>query len=156
MKIVCKNCGKRLLSYNPSGFIRYKSPVKQCPKCYTRYLDPRCMEIAIHGIPKYTYSAGSYFFLTLFGAFMLYRGIILYNSYELGVPSEIQWLMPTVLTIGGIMLLVGGIVEIILIKSGKKLQRFERLTMESEKRLADKSYAFILKDLGYNVPDKYL
>ena len=44
----------------------------------------------------------------------------------------------------------------ILIKTGLKAKKLERLKNESEDRLRDRSYAETLRQLGYNVPDKYL
>ena len=74
----------------------------------------------------------------------------------LGAPDNIQWLMPTTITLAGIIMVIGSIIEIILILTGAKQKRFDKLKRESEDRLNDKSYAYILSDLGYNVPDKYL
>ena len=155
--IHCKQCGKKLLSYEPqTHFRKYQSPVKTCPGCGARYADPRCHEIAIEGLPADTYRIGSYLVLIVFGAFMLYRGIVMMNRYQLGVPSAMQWMLPTVFVLAGIVCVVGGIIEIILIKTGKKQERFDRLTRESVQRLSDKSYAYTLQDLGYPVPEEYL
>lgn len=156
IKIYCKKCGKKLLSYDPPGFIRYKSPVKKCSDCQTRYADPRCHEIAIEGIPRDTYNVWSYLFMLIIGALILWRGLALFGMHSLGAPENIQWFLPTMFIIFGIVLIIGGIIEIILIKTGIKQKKFERLAKESEERLNDKSYAYILSDLGYNVPDKYL
>ena len=65
-------------------------------------------------------------------------------------------MLPTVFTITGIICVIGGIIEIISIKTGKKQERFDRLTKESIQRLSDKSYAYTLQDLGYQVPEEYL
>ena len=67
VKIYCSKCGKKLLSYNPPGFIRYKSPVKRCPSCNTRYVDPRCWEIAIQGLPRDTFNVGFWSFVFMEG-----------------------------------------------------------------------------------------
>lgn len=156
VKIYCSKCGKKLLSYEPPGIIKYKSPVKQCPACNTRYADPRCREIVIEGLPRDTFNVGSYFAMLVIGALMLWRGISLFGMRSLGTPDEVQWFMPTFITIAGTVLVIGGIVEIITIKTGIKQKKFEKLKRESEERLQDKSYAFILSDLGYKVPDEYL
>lgn len=156
VKIVCKKCGKKLLSYDEPGFHRYGSPIKQCPKCYTRYADPRFHEVAIEGVPARLFSIKSYIVLVIFGGLLLWRGIYLFGMYDIKAPAETQWFMPSVIaSIGGLVIL-GGIFEIIYIVSGKKKAKYERLFQESEKRLSDKSYAFTLQDLGYRVPDKYL
>ena len=154
--IVCPNCGRKLLSYDPPGFQKYKSPVGQCPDCHTRYADPRCHEIAVEGISPDKFSVKSHILLIVFGALFIWRGIYLFGMHALNTPEEIQWLMPTVITLCGGVMIVGGIFEIIYILSGKKKEKYDRLTRESEERLANKSYAYTLKSLGYPVPEKYL
>lgn len=78
IEIRCKSCGKKLLAYDQASTIRYKSPVKNCKKCGTRYADPRCHEIAIEGIPKDSFSIPSYVIMMIIGALILYRGIFLF------------------------------------------------------------------------------
>lgn len=156
IEIRCKNCGKKLLKYEQSSTRKYKSPVKKCKKCGTRYADPRCHEIAIEGIPEDTFNIPLYVIMGIIGALILYRGIHLFGVHQLGVPDEIQWLLPAVFTLIGAAMVIGSIVEIIAIKSGIKAKRYEKLRKESEERLSDKSYVYILQDLGYKVPEKYL
>lgn len=156
IEIRCKNCGKKLLAYDQSSTIRYKSPVKNCKKCGTRYADPRCHEIAIEGIPKDTFSIPSYVIMMIIGALILYRGIYLFGIHQIGVSDSFQWFLPVAFTILGVAIVIGSIVEIISIKSGRKALKYEKLRKESEKRLSDKSYAYILQSLGYQVPEKYL
>lgn len=155
-EIKCEGCGKKLLTYSKGHFRRYKSPVKACKKCGRRYADPRCHEIAIEDIPSDTFSIPSYLILTLIGAFILYRGIRLSGMHQLGAPDAMQWMMPTVFCVLGFIMTVGGIVEIIVIVTGIKAGRFDRLKAESEKRLEDKSYVYTLQQLGYIIPEKYL
>ena len=54
------------------------------------------------------------------------------------------------------ILTIGAIIEIISIISGRKAQKFEKRRLESEARMSDKGYVYILQDLGYQIPDKYL
>lgn len=154
--IKCKNCGKKLLTYSDGSFRKYKSPVKICKKCGTRYVDPRCHEIAIEGIPPDTFSLPSYLFLMIVGGLILYRGIYLFGGHQLGVSNEIQWLLPFTFVIMGTMMVIIGIVEIISIISGIKAKKFETLRKESEERLKDKSYVYVLQKFGYEIPEKYL
>lgn len=63
---------------------------------------------------------------------------------QLGTPDEVQWFMPAVIFICGFIMAAGGIVEIFTIATGIKARRFDRLRAESEKRLADKDYVYIL------------
>ena len=60
-----------------------------------------------------------------------------------------QWFMPAVFIIIGAVCVIGGIGEIIFIKTGGKARKFERLRIESEERLRDNGYAELLRDLGY-------
>ncbi|MDD5853933.1 MAG: hypothetical protein PUD03_07575 [Lachnospiraceae bacterium] len=92
--ICCKRCGSKLLSYNEYSKKRYESPVKRCKKCQAYYLDPRCHEIAVEGIPSDAFSIRSRLIMGLFGAFVLYRGIHLLFRYQIGTPEHMQWLMP--------------------------------------------------------------
>jgi len=64
--------------------------------------------------------------------------------------------MPTALAVVGLIFVIKSIADIILIKTGLKAKKLERLKNESEDRLRDRSYAETLRQLGYNVPDKYL
>lgn len=156
IELRCKNCGKRLLKYSQASIQRYKSPVKNCKKCGTRYADPRCHEIAIEGIPSDTFSISSYVIMMIIGALIFCRGIQLFGKYQIGIPNEIQWILPCLFVIIGAVMVVGSIVEIILIKTGRKAVKYDKLRAESENRLSDKRYVYILKDLGYKIPEKYL
>jgi len=66
---------KILLTYRKEGLRKYESLIKQCEQCETQYIDTRCHEIAIEGIPEETFRLSSYVILTLIGGFMLRRGI---------------------------------------------------------------------------------
>lgn len=156
IEIKCRRCGKKLLTYDPNGFRRYKSPVKKCKRCGTIYADPRCHEIAIEGIPSDTFHIMPYIVMAVIGALILYRGIYVFQHFQLGTPERMQWLLPLFFVICGVILTAGGIIEVILIKTGFKAKKYDRLRQESEKRLNDRSYVYILQDLGYNVPEKYL
>lgn len=155
-EIRCKNCGKKLLTYSKGCSVQYKSPVKICRKCGTMYADPRCHEIALDGIPPDTFSVRSNAVFAIIGALILYRGIYLFGKYQLGVPNKMQWMLPSVFVIWGAATAVWGIAEIILIVSGMKKRKFDALKRESEERLNDKNYAAVLRNLGYEIPEKYL
>ncbi len=156
LKLKCTRCGKRLLTYYQYGFQRYRSPVKRCKSCGNPYADPRCHEIAAEGIPEDAFRTGSYVVMLVIGLLILYRGIHLAGRRQLGVVDEMQWLLPSVFIIGGLVMSVGGIIEVIWIKTGGKARRYDRLWRESERRLKDKEYAWLLKESGYPVPEKYL
>lgn len=155
-EIICRGCGKRLFTYSKASFRRYKSPVKNCKKCGTRYADLRCHEIAIEGIPDDTFKISSYIVLLVFGALVLYRGIYLFGYHQLGMPDYAQWLMPAAFVLIGVILIFGGLFEIFTILSGIKAKRFKRLEAESISRMNDKNYVTILQELGYSIPEEYL
>ena len=94
--------------------------------------------------------------LMIFGALILYRGIYLTGYRQLGMGDYGQWIMPVLFIIMGIVMITVGIIEIILISTGRKMMKYERLKRESEERMSDRSYAWTLKQEGYNVPEQYL
>lgn len=154
MKILyCSECGKKLLTYDSTNVRKYKSPVKKCKKCGTLYIDPRCHELAIEGIPSDIFSVKSYIILIIFGILLLWRGIYLINQTQLGVPEEVQWLMPSVIIIIGAGFIIGGIAEIISIKTGLKEKKYNRLYTESAERLKDSDYINTLRNLGIDFPE---
>lgn len=156
VKLKCVRCGKRLLFYHQDGFRRYRSPLKRCKRCGNPYVDPRCHEIAAEGIPEDAFHTVSYVVMLVIGLFILYRGIHLFGRRQLGVMDEMQWLLPSIFIAAGLVMSVGGIIEIIWIKTGGKAKKYDRLWRESEQRLGDKEYVWQLKELGYHVPEKYL
>ena len=70
---------------------------------------------------------------------------------QLGLPDEMQWLMPAVIFVVGAVLIIGGIVEIIGIKTGFKAKRFEKMLQQSKDRLKDSQYASQLRSFGYYI-----
>ncbi len=151
--IYCSNCRKKLLTYDGTGSKKYESPLKKCPKCGALYIDPRCHELAAEGIPSAEFSICAYIVLAIFGGFIVWRGGHLLKRVQIGVPDEIQWVMPVVLIILGAICVFGGIIEILLIKTGRKSEKFNRLYEESKERLRNAEYVGLLREHGYNVPD---
>lgn len=92
----------------------------------------------------------------LFGAFVLYRGIHLFFRYQIGTPEHMQWLMPVVFLIMGVVLIIGAIVDVLLIMTGSKQKKYDKLRLESEARMQDKSYAYLLNELGYPGTERFL
>lgn len=151
--LYCAKCEKKLLTYDNTSFRRYKSPVKKCKKCDNLYIDPRCHELAIEGIPSDVFSVKLYIILIIFGILLLWRGIYLLSQVQLGVPRETQWLMPTVIIIFGASSVIGGIAEIISIKTGLKEKKYNRLYMASVERLKNVDYMNTLRNLGVDIPE---
>ena len=129
---------------------------RTCKKCNSQYLDLRYHEIAVEGIPESELSRKPMIILMIFGALILYRGIYLTGYRQLGMGDYGQWIMPVLFIIMGIVMITVGIIEIILISTGRKMMKYERLKRESEERMSDRSYAWTLKQEGYNVPEQYL
>lgn len=146
-QINCKTCGRKLLTYSNGSIRQYKSPVKSCKKCGTKYLDPRCHEIALEGIPSDTFSITSYLILLVIGALVLYRGIYLFGMRQLGVTNGLQWLMPTLFVVMGAVMVIIGLIQIILIITGVKQRKYDRLMEESKNRLKDENYVNLLEAL---------
>ena len=151
----CPEFGKRFFIYDERQ--RYfGSPVRTCKKCGGQYIDRRYHEIAIEGIPKSDFSKKSMIVVIILGALILYRGIYITGYKPLGMDGFGRWILPVTFIILGIVMIVVGVAEIILICTGKKMEKFERLKRESEERMNDRSYAWTLKQEGYNVPEQYL
>lgn len=150
----CPSCGKKLFSYEIRER-RFGSPLKECNKCKAEYLDPRFYEIALNGIPSDEFKLTSYVIMLAFGGFILWRGIHMFDLKQLGTPSEIQWLLPSILTIFGIALILAGVYEIVIIKTGLKKKKFEKIMEESRARIKSPTYVYKLRELGYPVPEQF-
>lgn len=151
----CPECGKKFFYYDERQF-RYGSPVRECRKCGSQYIDRRYHEIAIEGIPSDQMSKKSYLIMMVIGALILWRGIHLVQYRPLGGSEVTRWFLPVVFIIMGAVMIIGGIIEIIMISNGSKAMKFEKIKSESEERLRDRSYAWTLKQEGYNVPEQFL
>ena len=147
----CPSCGKKQFEYE-IRMRRYGNMVGRCKKCGASYIDPRQVELAITGIPEDEYHLTPYVLLLALGVFVIWRGLHLFSRYQLGVPGEVQWLMPSVFLILGVVLFLGAIYEIVLIKTGGKVKKMQRLYEESRKRLQDPAYVSTLRQLGVEVP----
>ena len=151
--VYCSVCKKKIMSYDNTSAKKYESPLKKCPKCGELYIDPRCHELAAEGMPTSEFSIVSYVILSVFGALIVWRGIYLLDRVQMGVPEETQWIIPVVLMIMGAVFAIGGIVEILLIKTGRKAKKFDRMYEESEERLRSADYVRLLREHGYDVPE---
>ncbi len=148
----CPSCGKKLFTYE-YRIRKYGSPVKECKKCGSEYVDPRFYELAIDGIPEDEYKLYPYIFMIVIGGLIVWRALHLFGMRQLGVPGYIQWLMPTALLIMGSVFIIGAIVSIILTLTGLHKKKMDRLLEESEERIRDYAYIKKLKKLGYKIPD---
>lgn len=153
--IYCRSCGKKLLTYEAHER-KYGSPIRSCKKCGKEYLDPRYQELAITETPEIKFRLSSLIITLIIGALLTWRGIYLYGMRQLNTPQELQWLLPTIILIFGILFIVGGIGDTILILTGSKQRKYEKLREESHRRLLNADYANRLSELGYPVPDMYM
>ncbi|MCR5282279.1 MAG: hypothetical protein K6E18_02835 [Lachnospiraceae bacterium] len=150
----CPSCGKKQFSYEPRER-RYEKVIKSCKSCGKEYLDPRSHELAAEGIPADAFSVTPYLLMLVVGGLIGWRGWYLFGRHQLGTPSEISWLLPSVFLIMGVVCVIASIVGIIRIKTGSKQKQFERLMQESRMRLKDTDYAGKLQALGYALPREY-
>ncbi len=79
----------------------------------------------------------------------------MFGVHQLGVMQQMQWLMPSVFLIFGIAAIIGSVISIILIKTGKRAQKLEVLFMESKERMRDMRYVSKLRNFGYDVPQEF-
>ncbi len=150
----CPSCNKKLFSYE-ARVRKYGKLTKECKKCGATYIDPRCHELAIDGIPQDEFGVVQYILAIVIGILIAWRGIHMFGMHQLGVANEIQWFLPTVFILIGIAAVIGGIYEIIAIKTGIKKKKFDKMYEESKARMRDSSYIYTLEKLGYNIPEEY-
>lgn len=144
----CPSCGKRLLTYE--GYeIKYGSPLRTCKYCGREYIDPRFRELAVTGFPEKEFKKSTCLFMLIIGALILWRGVYLFGMRQVNAAQEIQWVLPTVITLLGAVFIMGSIVEFIRIVSGLKMKKYNRLMEESKIRMQNESYVYKLKKLGY-------
>ena len=152
---ICPCCGKKLFSFEKRMVI-YESPLKTCKKCGTAYLDPRCHEMAAEGIPDDSFKISPSVVAMVIGALILWRGVHLAGMKQLGMPEEMQWFLPTAFILFGAGVILWGLSDIIMIKTGKKADKLKKKYDESLERLSNISYARTLAQMGYPVPERFL
>lgn len=144
----CKKCGKKLLSYEAYQR-KYGSPLKNCKACGAEYIDPRFHELAIEGYPEQEFKKVYSVIMIVIGGLILWRGIYMFGLHQMGLPEEMQWVLPGVITLLGVAFIIGGVVDLIRIATGLKVRKFEKLMNESRERMADENYTAKLEWLGY-------
>lgn len=144
----CNSCGKKLFSYEANQRI-YKSPLCTCKHCGTSYIDPRCQELAVTGIPEQELKPVRSIIFCFLGLVIGWRGYYLFGMRTLGLPENMQWLLPTALSLLGGAMLVAGLIDLIRILTGAKKKKLEKMLEESKLRMQDEAYVAKLKQLGY-------
>lgn len=148
VEMYCRQCKKKLTKYE-QWERKYKSPIAACKKCGTEYLDPRCHELAVEGIPEGEFKATSDIILFIVGALVIWRGWYLLGMHMLGTPDYMQWMVPAVVMLLGLAMAIASIVDAIRILTGLKRRKFEKLLQESQARMQDEEYVQKLRDFGY-------
>ncbi len=153
MEIHCPRCGKSVGTF-VVGDYRYGCPLKVCPKCKSEYINPVFHEIEVDGISPDAFDMKRLLFGIIMGVvfFAVSAGI---HYYEVTTQDYYHTACIAIMIISAIAVFFA-VGNIILIKTGFKAKRTERMRQESAERLSNPRYAVRLKELGYNVPDKYL
>ncbi len=153
MDIFCQGCGKKVDSF-VVGDYRYGSPLKTCPKCNTEYINPIFHEIETDGISPDAFDVKKLLIVLLIGViFFVISAVMHYVEVTTQDYYHTLFIAIMVLSIIVILFVIG---DIILIKTGFKEKRNERKRQESVQRMSNPAYALKLRDLGYNVPQKYI
>ncbi|MCR5418257.1 MAG: hypothetical protein K6E84_05015 [Lachnospiraceae bacterium] len=133
---------------------KYGPLTEDCKSCGKTYIDPRRVELSLTGIPADEYKMSPYVFILVIGAFLIWRGWYMLGMYQLGVPGPMQKFLPVVFIILGIVAILASIYEIIMIKTGGKAKKMQKLMEESRQRMKNHAYVEKLKDLGIEVPEE--
>ncbi len=153
VELKCPHCGK-IVATRAANQYRYGSPLKNCRFCKENYLDPFFHELAAEPPAPNAFSVKQ----KLFGAAML-AGIFVFCLafywFEVTYMNIYHIMFPALMTVTAVGE-IGFIAEIILIKTGFKERRTERLRKESAERLKNPVYARELARLGYPVPAEFL
>ena len=120
----------------------FGSPLRMCPHCKQMFFDKDVQEIAITGMRRQDKA-----FITSGSLKLAVMGIIL------GILMFIAKLT-TFAAIAASVGLLCGIADLCLYPT--RIKKLEKERQVSEKRLSDPGYARMLKNAGYEVPEKYL
>lgn len=149
----CPYCEKAISGYS-SAARDYGTPIRTCRNCNQQYLDSRFIELAVEEPAPRDLSASTGLKVALFGAagLIISVGFTLFTLFSRGeyYPKMI------LVSVMSVILIIYGIVDAIRVKTGAKMKSLDRKRDESEQRLMDKAYAHQLRELGYDVPEKYL
>lgn len=143
----CPHCRSR--QSEPENRWCYGSPIRTCSKCHGEFWDKRYTELAISGIPENQLSVKRNLILILMGIGFVAVG------YLLSIMRGGWNIKSSVISIGGGIIALCFIIDIISILTGTKLRKLEKLRSQSEERLKNYEYSERLADLGNNVPNEY-
>ena len=152
---VCDNCGAKLDPILSDGS-RYGSPIRECPSCKRLYIDRSYREIAVDGFKEADLEQKSglgYIVLSLLLA-LLSTGMFFLNCFG-GFGNRVYFAIP-VMAVTMWYWFAESLGTLIDVRTGKKQKELEKLRQESEERMQNRSYADMLVQLGYRVPQQYL
>ena len=154
----CSKCGTALKVATTAKAYFYGSPIRQCPKCQTPYLDRHYHEIEIDGIRESDLNGKQSLKLTLFclvGLVICIAGWIFLKN----APGFFIRKLPTVFVAGTLFFgicFIAMLIDALKIFTGARKRQLEKERQASVKRLSDREYALKLQKAGYRVPEKYL
>lgn len=146
--IICKYCNKKLYTYSQVSFRGYKSLVKECPKCRNQYIDYRCHELALEGIPQDKFEIKNLIIIFIVGLLIAYRGYYLTGRQQINVLDSMQWILPAYFIFWGAGMVLYAIFDAVRIAMGTKKKHYERMLEDSKKRLEDREYLATLAHFG--------
>lgn len=153
VELKCPHCGKIVATRGANDY-RYGSPLKNCRFCKENYLDPFFHELAAEPPEPNAFNVKH----KLTGMVML-AGILAFCAvfywFEITYMNTHHMMLPVLMALTGVGE-IAFLVEIVLIKTGVKERRTERLRAQSAERLKNPVYARELTRLGYPVPVEFL
>ena len=148
----CAGCNGNLPLHSKDDYF-YGSPIQTCPHCGRHYLDKHYHEPAVEGFQEIDTSKKAalkeVWFYVLIAAVITVLNILSFVSGRIR-PVLLILLAATA------VLLFSSIGKTLKVLTGVRKKELEMQLQASEKRLEKKEYALVLKELGYQVPEKYL
>ena len=153
MEIHCPSCGRIVCTY-VAGDYRYGSPLKNCPKCSSEYINPAVHEIEVDGISPDAFDMKKLILGMIMGVVFFIIGAVIFH---LEVTRKGYYHTSNIaIMVISVIAFFYALGNIVFIKTGIKAKWTERKRQESVSRMSDPEYALRLKAHGYNVPEKYL
>ena len=152
----CPHCGYNYSIHEPKGSGFYGSKIRTCQRCGKQFIDKEYREIAIEGIrevDEHRISPATLFSALFFIAFACALVWLFFNDLSLFSSGR------TFFSLIGAAISAGIGVFLVVSESNEYGERQEYLKQEkinSEKRMQNPQYINLLKELGYEISEKYL
>lgn len=147
-KLYCPYCNS-LLDTKTTLAVNLSKPVKTCPYCARSYADPYGTEAALTPYPSASVlkQLTSAFFSGIGAGFLLAFNAFILTGDE-----------PLTIAVFCAASLISGVFSFVreLFSLRRSKQEYQTLWKDSDLRLQDPSYAFLLKQAGFYVPARYL